>query len=115
MYYEASGKQITRDIMLKALTRLGDLLRKNNKRLELVCCGGVVSVLYHGSRQMTHDVDVLFPNNPHVTKLLKQLVDEVGQEFGLEHEPRDKWFNDSVSLVFNLLQIPSFLTILISS
>lgn len=27
---------------------------------------------------MTHDVDVLFPNNPHVTKLLKQLVDEVG-------------------------------------
>jgi hypothetical protein len=99
MHYGSSGKHITREIMLNALTRLGDLLRKNNKRLELVCCGGVVSVLYHGSRQMTHDVDVLFPNNPHVTKLLKQLVDEVGQEFGLEHGPRDKWFNDSVSFI----------------
>lgn len=85
--------------MIKALTRLGDLLKKHNKRLELVCCGGVVSVLYHGSRQMTHDVDVLFPNNPHVTKLLNQLVDEVGQEYGLEHGPRDKWFNDSVSFI----------------
>lgn len=42
---------------------------------------------------------VLFPDNPHVTKLLKKLVDEVGAEFGLEHGPRDKWFNDSVSFI----------------
>lgn len=48
---------------------------------------------------MTHDVDVLFPNNPLVAKLLKQLVDQVGAEFGLEHGPRDKWFNDSVSFI----------------
>jgi len=73
MYYHESGKQITKDLVLKALTKLGDLLKQNNKRLELVCCGGIVSVLYHGSRQMTHDVDVLFPDNPHVTKLLKKL------------------------------------------
>lgn len=56
-----------------------------------------MSVLYHGSRQMTHDVDVLFPNNPSVAKILKELVDQVGEEFGLEHGPRDKWVNDSVS------------------
>ncbi len=99
MYYGESGTQITRDVVLKALNKLGDLLKNNNKRLELVCCGGIVSVLYHGSRQMTHDVDVLFPNNPHVTNLLKKLVDEVGEEFGLEYGPRDKWFNDSVSFI----------------
>lgn len=55
MYYGTSGKQITRDIMIKALTRLGDLLKKHNKRLELVCCGGVVSVLYHGSWLTAND------------------------------------------------------------
>lgn len=99
MYYGESGKQITRVVVLKALNKLGDLLKANGKKLELVCCGGIVSVLYHESRQMTHDVDVLFPNNPHVTKLLKKLVDEVGKEFGLEHGPRDKWFNDSVSFI----------------
>lgn len=31
--------------------------------------------------------------------MLKELVDEVGAEFGLEHGPRDKWFNDSVSFI----------------
>lgn len=60
MYYYESGKQITKDVVLKALTKLGDLLKQNNKRLEMVCCGGIVSVLYHGSRQMTHDVDRAF-------------------------------------------------------
>ena len=58
-----------------------------------------MSVLYHRSRKMTHDVDVLFPNNPQVKNLLKKLVDEVGEEFGLEYGPRDKWFNDSVHFI----------------
>lgn len=70
MYYGESGTQITKSIMLKALDKLGDLLQANNQCLELVCCGGIVSVSYHGSRQMTHDVDVLFPNNPAVAELL---------------------------------------------
>ena len=99
MYYGDTGTQITKSIMVKALTKLGDLLKEKDQRLELVCCGGIVSLLYHGSRQMTHDVDVLFPNNPAAVKILKELVDQVGEEFGLEHAPRDKWFNDSVSFI----------------
>ena len=99
MYYGATGTQITKDIILEALNKLGDLLKSKRQRLELVCCGGIVSVLYHGSRKMTHDVDVLFPNNPFVANLLKELVDQVGEEFGLEHGPKDKWFNDSVSFI----------------
>ena len=99
MYYGESGKQITKPKIRKALNKLGVLLKQKNHRLDLVCCGGIVSVLFHGSRQMTHDVDVLFPNNPAVVKMLKGFVDEVGAEFGLEHGPRDKWFNDSVSFI----------------
>lgn len=99
MYYNDTGKQISRDIVFKALTRLGDLLGENGRRAELVCCGGVVSVLHLGSRHMTHDVDVLFPDNLHLTELVKKLVDDVGAELGLEHGPRDKWLNDSVSFI----------------
>ncbi|GLQ29614.1 hypothetical protein [Litoribrevibacter albus] len=99
MYYGDTGKQITKPVMVKALTKLGDLLKEKDQRLDLVCCGGIVSLLYHGSRQMTHDVDVLFPNNPTAANILKELVDKVGEEFGLEHGPRDKWFNDSVSFI----------------
>jgi len=72
--YSKSGKQITPTVVFNAQNKLGDLLENNNKRLELVCCGGVVSVLYHRSRKMTHDVDVLFPNNPQVKNLLKNLL-----------------------------------------
>lgn len=73
MYYGDTGAQITKPVMVKALTKLGDLLKQKNKRLELVCCGGIVSLLYHGSRQTTHDVDVLFPNNPTLTSMLANL------------------------------------------
>lgn len=99
MYYGETGSKITHAILIEALTRLGDLLNEEQKTLELVCCGGVVSVLYHRSRQITHDVDVIFPDSPEVTAILKKLVDKVGEEFDLEHGPRDKWFNDSVSFI----------------
>lgn len=99
MYYDNSGSQITKEILLQALNHLGELLQQKNQRLELVCCGGVVSVLYHHSRQMTHDVDVLFPNNPHVVEMLGGLIDQVGVKFNLEHGPKSKWFNDSVNFI----------------
>lgn len=44
----------------------------------------------------THDVDALFPNDPHVTGILKSLVDQVGRELNLAYGERDKWFNDGV-------------------
>jgi hypothetical protein len=87
MYRSESLSQLTANTVRQALIRLGDLLASKNLRLELVCCGGVVSVLYHGSRQMTHDVDVLFPNNPSLVSVLTQLVDQVGAEMRLEHGP----------------------------
>ena len=80
MYKSESPSQLTASTVRQALVRLGELLASKNLRLELVCCGGVVSVLYHGSRHMTHDVDVLFPDNPRLVSVLTQLVDQVGAE-----------------------------------
>lgn len=41
---------IDRDTMKRALHHLGDLLQENNTKLELLCCGGIVSQLYLNSR-----------------------------------------------------------------
>lgn len=97
MYRSESPSQLTASTVRQALDRLGDLLASKNLRLELVCCGGVVSVLYHGSRQMTHDVDVLFPNNPRLVSVLTQLADQVGAEMRLEHGHTDRWLNNGIS------------------
>ena len=93
------GHQFTETMLRDALTRLGDLLKSKGKRLELTCCGGVVSVLYHHSRQMTHDVDVVFPNDPAAVAILNELVETVGREMNLHHGPHDKWLNDGVSFM----------------
>ncbi len=99
MSYEYPSGQIDKVILLKALNLLGDLLQRKNQRLELVCCGGVVSVLYHNSREMTHDVDVLFPDNPQIVSTLNELIDQVGKACNLDHGPTDKWFNESVRFI----------------
>jgi hypothetical protein len=48
---------------------------------------------------MTHDVDVLFPNNPSIVNMLGALIDQVGEKYDLAHGQKDKWFNDSVSFI----------------
>lgn len=97
MSHGASGSQISRQVLIAALNRLGALLGQEGKQLELVCCGGAVSVLYHQSRQITHDVDAIFPDDPNVTATLKSLIDRVGVELGLEHGEDGRWFNDGIS------------------
>lgn len=62
--YSSTGQQISIQTLTKALKRLGDLLQKENKRLELVCCGGIISLMYFHSRAMTQDIDATFPQIP---------------------------------------------------
>lgn len=95
--YSSTGRQISIQILTKALKRLGDLLQKENKRLELVCCGGIISLMYFRSRAMTQDVDAIFPANPANKQLLVKLIKQVGEEMGLAADERSLWFNDSVS------------------
>lgn len=101
MTYEVSGKQITQVLLLKALNRLGDLLRERKTRVDLVCCGGVVSVLYHRSRHMTHDVDVLFPKVLKHTKLLKSLIDQKERFSVINEDYRSMWDADLASPIFS--------------
>jgi hypothetical protein len=64
--------------------------------LEQTVAGGIVSLLHFGSRDMTQDVDALFPSSPEKSQLLKQLVEQVGQEQTLATSDAP-WFNDAIS------------------
>lgn len=95
--YASTGQRISIHTLTQALRRLGDLLQQENKRLELVCCGGIISLMYFRSRNMTQDVDAIFPANPANKQLLIRLIKQVGDEMGLATDERSLWFNDSVS------------------
>jgi hypothetical protein len=95
--YSSNNQQISIETFTHALTRLGDLLQKKDKHLELVCCGGIVSLMYFRSRMMTQDIDAIFPANLENKQLLIQLIKQVGQEMGLSTHEKALWFNDSVS------------------
>lgn len=95
--YSSTGKQISIHTLTKALKRLGDLLQEENRRLELTCCGGIISLMYFQSRAMTQDVDAIFPANPANKQLLIKLIKQVGEEMDLATDEKSLWFNDSVS------------------
>ena len=62
--YSSTGKQISIQTLTKALKRLGDLLQKENKRLELTCCGGIISLMYFHSRRHDSGCRCNFPGEP---------------------------------------------------
>lgn len=94
--YQFSKPQITKEELLKALERLGDLLKEQNILLELTVAGGIVSLLHFGSRNMTQDVDAIFPVDPEKNRLFKQLIIQVGNEQNLASFD-SPWFNDAIS------------------
>lgn len=86
--------QISKTVLLKALKRLGDLLKENSKKIELVVAGGVISLLVFNSRQLTHDVDAILLRGDIGDKpILDKLIHQVADEYSL----RKDWMNDSVS------------------
>lgn len=95
--YSNADKQISLQTLTQALKRLGDLLQQEKKKLELVCCGGIISLMYFRSRMMTQDVDAIFPANPANKQILVRLIKQVGEEMGLATNEKSLWFNDSVS------------------
>ena len=93
-FYDVGSGALSKKVIEKALTRLAELLQENNKRVELVAAGGVISVMFFGSRQMTRDIDVIIPAGDKA--LIVDLTDRVADEQGL---PRGSqaWLNDGVS------------------
>lgn len=77
----------------KALKRLADLLKENNTKLDMTVAGGVVSLFVLKSRNATHDIDAIFPDNQRKRKLLEKLITQVADEMKFEKT----WLNDSLS------------------
>ncbi len=48
-FYDIGSGSLSKSVITKALTRLADLLKEKNKRVELVAAGGVISVLIFGT------------------------------------------------------------------
>lgn len=93
-YYDIGNGTLTRPVIDKALKRLAQLLSEQNKRVELVAAGGVISVMLFGSRQMTRDIDVIIPQKDKA--LIEELVETVAKEQNLPGG-NHAWLNDGVS------------------
>ncbi|MCF6338288.1 MAG: DUF6036 family nucleotidyltransferase [Gammaproteobacteria bacterium] len=93
-HYHASPLILSKMHIENALKRLGDLLQEQNEHVELITAGGVVSVLLIGNRNMTRDIDAIFPDKQH--DLLVTLIDQVSQEQNLP-SGKHAWLNDGVS------------------
>ena len=69
MDYNDESGTLSKMVIEKALWRLGELLQEHKEYVELVTAGGVISVLLFGSRQMTRDIDAIFPPSQKKLKL----------------------------------------------
>ncbi len=61
MDYNSGNSTLSKIAIEKALWRLGELLQEHKEHVELITAGGVISVLLFGNRQMTRDIDAIFP------------------------------------------------------
>ena len=77
---------LTREEIVEALERLGELAQSQGQHIELVAVGGAVMVLAYNARQATHDVDVAIlcrvKRGLCVTLLKKWRQNVVGQKTG---------------------------------
>jgi hypothetical protein len=80
---------LSRQEIVGALTRLGQLAQANGHQIELLAVGGAVMVLAYNARLATHDVDV-FIVSPKEAQIARTLAQQVAQEF----EWSDDWLND---------------------
>lgn len=81
-------KKITKELLLKALGRLGELAIEEGVTVELCIYGGAAMLLSYGNRDITKDVDALI--RPSETGF--RLARTVGVELGLP----EGWLNDHV-------------------
>ncbi len=80
---------LTKEEIVQALERLGELAQQQGDSIELVLVGGAAMVLMYNARPSTRDVDVLILTPP-TTYIVRRLAQQVAQEHNL---PED-WLND---------------------
>jgi len=81
---------LTKQDVIAALTRLGQLAKTQNETLELVRLGGSLMVLLFGTRESTRDVDVLILAPANIQRV-RDMAKSVASERGW---PED-WLNDA--------------------
>lgn len=83
-------KLMTKEVVIRALRRLGELAAEAGLELELCIYGGALMMLAYDARAMTKDVDaVIRPSREGLT-----LAAQVGRELGLP----ENWLNDDVKM-----------------
>jgi hypothetical protein len=80
---------LTRQEIIGALQRLGELAQTQGYTIELLVVGGAAMVLMYNARPSTRDVDVLIVS-PLPAQWVRGLAEQVAQEYEL---PGD-WLND---------------------
>ena len=83
-------KNITRRLLINALTRLGELAQERGTKLEVCLYGGAVMMLAYDARDITKDVDAVIQPS----ELGFELARQVGGELGLP----EAWINDEVKV-----------------
>src|SRR4051794_40265490 len=82
---------LSKQDVIAALTRLGELAQKQGETIELVLLGGSVMVLLFDARQSTRDVDVVILA-PTDSQRVRDMAKSVASERGWP----DDWLNDAV-------------------
>lgn len=80
---------LTRQEIVQALERLGELANHQGYSIELLLMGGAAMVLMYNARPSTRDVDVLILA-PQKAQVVRNLAIKVAQEYDLPTE----WLND---------------------
>lgn len=88
-YHSGNVSPLTRERIIRALTRLGELAQEQGHTLMLVVVGGAALVLRYNARGSTQDVDV-FMLTPPERRDTRAWAEIVARELGLRHE----WLND---------------------
>ena len=82
--------KMTRQVVVRALTRLGELAEELGLTLEVCLYGGALMMLAYDARIITKDVDAIV--RPSVQG--RKLAERVGRELGLP----EGWLNDQVKM-----------------
>lgn len=79
---------LSRDIIIKALKKLGGELEKQGLQGEIILTGGASMCLIHSARDMTKDIDALYEPKTIINKISEKIAKE-------DNLPID-WLNDGV-------------------
>ena len=79
---------LTKDQIIKLLTRLGEELEAQGLQGEILLTGGAAMCLVHSARDMTKDIDALYEPKTVINQLVVKLADEEGVSVN--------WLNDGV-------------------